>query len=217
MMTPQVERSHYNFLSYVHIQRWCSYYHQISEIIRVSPNRILMIGKGDDIVSDVVKSVLSDTTITTVDFDSALMPDICADVRKLSEALNGEKYDCIVCCQVLEHLQYNDFPLALNEIKQCMTEEGTLILSLPDSGLPLGIRINTPHIKSEKTIKICHWWYKDFEFNGEHYWEINSAKPYSVKKIRRVVAGLFEIKKEFLANNNDFHRFFILKNRDINE
>lgn len=212
-MNIQVNKNHYDFMRYVHINRWCAYYQQINEVVNSGASKVLIIGIGDGIVADMIKNIEPDTIITTVDFDSELNPDICCDICELSNSVEKE-YDAIVCCQVLEHLPFDKFLLCLTELKKCMTNRGRLILSLPDSGLPLDIKLHTAHIHIRNIIKICHFWYKDFKFTGEHYWEINSAAKYSAHKIRKDIKKVFSIVDEYVFEYHTYHRFYICERND---
>lgn len=211
-MNIQVDKSHYDFWGYVHINRWCAYYQQISEIINSRALNVLIIGVGDGIVGSIIKSINPNVNITTVDFDRELKPDICCDIRDLSKSIEM-KYDAVVCCQVLEHLPHDYFDVCLKELKDSLKEGGKLILSLPDSGLPLDLKLYTAHIHIRKVLKICHYWYKDFEFNGEHYWEINSAAKYSAAHIRKEIRRLFHIENEYVFEYHTYHRFYICVNK----
>lgn len=75
----------------------------------------------------------------------------------------------------------------------------------------MGLRLDFPKFHHTFSCKLLKVWKMDFKFNGEHYWEINSARKYSVKKIRTIIEKYFEILKEYNVSNNDYHRFFILK------
>lgn len=46
-MAPQVNKEHYDFNKYVSIERWNSYYYQISEVTKLKDIKtILLIGEG---------------------------------------------------------------------------------------------------------------------------------------------------------------------------
>lgn len=206
----QVTDEHYDFLKYVHESRWCSYYKQIEEILLCKAKSILLIGVGDGIVPTIAHMINPDITITTFDFDSKLHPDICGDVRQLSHSAG--KYDAIICCQVLEHLPYAEFDQCLTQLGMCLKKAGTLILSLPDGGATIKFLMRLPLLPDFKFLhKIPRIWNSTFQFNGEHYWEVNIAKPYTSPQIRKVIGKHFKLEKEYLVENNPYHRFYILK------
>lgn len=211
MYNVQVSLEHYEFLKYVTEPRWCSYYKQIEEIINSKAKSVLLIGVGDGFVPYIMRKICSDIEVTTFDFSNELEPDICGDVRELSSHFDGMGgYDAIVCCEVLEHLPYDEFDKILSQIKMCLKESGKLILSLPDRGVKASFSLHIPKLLDIKLLcNIPRIWRNKFIFNGEHYWEINSARMYRSKKIRKVIDNHFVIEKEYLVEKNTYHRFYI--------
>ena len=211
MYNVQVSLEHYEFLKYVTEPRWCSYYKQIEEIINSKAKSVLLIGVGDGIVPYIISKICSDIKVATFDFSDELKPDICGDVRELSSYFDGvSEYDAIVCCQVLEHLPYDEFDKILYQIKMCLKESGKFILSLPDRGVKVRFLLHIPKLLDIKFLfNIPRIWCKKFIFNGEHYWEINSTWMQRSKKIRKVIDNHFVIEKEYLVEQNTYHRFYI--------
>lgn len=209
MYNTQVSLDHYDFLKYCSEGRWCSYYKQVEEIINSRAKSVLLIGIGDGIVSNIISKICGDIEVTTFDFSYELKPDIYGDIRELSSHLE-RKYDTIVCCQVLEHLPFEEFDKVLSQIRMCLKDNGKLILSLPDSGAQIKLLLDIPRFPDIKFLcKIPKIWHKKFNFDGEHYWEINSTWMYSVTKIRKVINEYFVVENEYLVNNNSYHRFYI--------
>jgi 2-polyprenyl-3-methyl-5-hydroxy-6-metoxy-1,4-benzoquinol methylase len=97
---PQVEPSHYRGLDYNTKGRWASYWHQISEVLDVSPASCLEVGVGAGYVRHALQE--NGVTVTTVDIDPRLGVDRVGDVSALSCA-DGE-FDVVLCAQVLEHV-----------------------------------------------------------------------------------------------------------------
>lgn len=211
-MEVQVAKEHYNFVDYVDEHRWSSYYCQIAETLRLNASKIMVIGKGDDLVVQILKSVRPNLQIETFDFDRELHPDIVGDVRRLSEYVVSQ-YDAILCCQVLEHLVFDEFEQAVMEISTCLQRGSIAVVSLPDSGVNVKVQIKLPKIWINYCKSLCRFWKKDFQFNGEHYWEINSAFKYRCTKIRRILKKYFVVRDEYCVENNAYHRFFILEKK----
>ena len=117
MRQKEVSSRNYCFDQYIDINRWASYYRQISEIVRSGPDSILFIGVGDGIVPAIIKHALPDTLCDTFDFDEDLGPDIVGDVRNISEVVE-KKYDCVLCCQVLEHIDYSYFSNIIGQLSE---------------------------------------------------------------------------------------------------
>lgn len=104
----QVGKEHYDFDKYIDEYRWSSYYLQIKNVMRKDIKKVLIIGVGDGIVPNIIKILNSQINVVTFDFAQDLKPDIYGDVRKLSLIVT-EQFDAIICCQVLEHLPFEEF------------------------------------------------------------------------------------------------------------
>lgn len=210
----QVTKDHYNFLKYVNEGRWSSYYEQIKECLKfVGEGEVLYVGVGDYLVPKIITMINPDINLETVDYDEALNPDYVISVLKMSDVIN-KKYDCIICCQLLEHLPFSDFTNALKEISKCLKSNGHLILSLPDCGREIRINICIPKvINRDWIIRSCRK--KTFEMTKEHFWEVNGGKTYSNKEINRLINLQFFVEKEYLVKNNHYHHFYICKKKDI--
>lgn len=211
----QVTKDHYDFLNYVNEQRWSSYYEQINECLRVveGEGEVLYVGIGDCLVPRLINLINPKLFIETVDYDEALNPNYVTSVLEMSDVIDKKK-DCIICCQMLEHIPFSDFCNALKEISKCLKSTGYLILSLPDCGRELRFNIHLPKILNvDYRVKLCRK--KPFKISESHYWEINGGKSYNKKEINKIINSLFLIEKEYLVNNNNYHRFYICKKKDI--
>ncbi|WP_026662305.1 methyltransferase domain-containing protein [Butyrivibrio proteoclasticus] len=206
----QISSSHYNFKEYNSIGRWASYYYQVWYCLHSGCSDVLIIGKGDGLLETILKKYDANMRIVTFDYADDLNPDICGNVLELSSHCSLESYSLVVCCQVLEHLPFDKFDKALLEISKVLKPKGRLILSLPDSGICPDLYIHIPKLGDFRIApKICKFYRKEFEFEGQHYWEINSARKYPLKLIRKKIHNKYMIQKEFLVPLNAFHRFFI--------
>lgn len=209
IMDIQVEKEHYDFTSYTTLERWCSYYQQIVEILECGKKEVVLIGVGDGMIEYIVSKIDPTIKFITVDFDKNLSPDVCCDILQLSKFMN-KKVDVVVCCQVLEHLPHDDFQRALKEICSVLKDDGTLILSLPDGGFDVGLNMKIPKIPMIGRFgRICRFYRKEFSFDGEHYWEINGARKYSLRKIRKEITSVFFIQKSYSVKYNFYHKFFV--------
>lgn len=210
----QVTKDHYDFFKYVNMERWCSYYTQVEEIVKSGAKKIMLIGVGDGMTIDIAKRINPELKFLKVDFDPELDPDVCADVCELSSYIDDtNRPDAIVCCQVLEHLPFEKFEKALEEISKSLNDGGKFILSLPDGGFANRFRVDIPKIHINCLFKMCLFWKKEFQFDGEHYWEINRAPQYTAKKIRKYIKKYFSIQREYHVKYNDYHRFYILEKK----
>jgi 2-polyprenyl-3-methyl-5-hydroxy-6-metoxy-1,4-benzoquinol methylase len=148
---------------------------------------------------------------TTIDIAEELTPDYIGSVVEMP--FKDKQFDLIVCCEVLEHLPFDDFLPSLQEIRRVTRHEA--IISMPDSTRHFGIAVCLARFG----------WFR-FEWNPkrrsntrrkvdysicQHYWEIG----YKGSEARDVVSNIkkagFKIKEQYRLSKHDWHRFFILQ------
>lgn len=185
-------------------RRWASYWYQIKEILDFNPKKVLIIGKGNGLVSEYLK--LAGIKIVVLDIDETLKPDIIASVLKMPFADN--EFDAILCAQVLEHLPYEDFFKAISEIRR--VSKTSAVISLPHFGPAIRFLFKFPILPEIKfMIKLPYP--KVHKFKGEHYWEIGK-RGYSLKKIKKeIIKSGTVIEKDYIVFENPLHHFFVLK------
>ncbi|MCF8002333.1 MAG: class I SAM-dependent methyltransferase [Halanaerobiales bacterium] len=163
----QVERDHYFNEKYDSKNRIISYWQQIEEVKNCNPESILEIGIGNKFVSDYLKKHNYD--IKTLDIDLELEPDKVGSVIDIP--FEDNSFECILCCEVLEHLPYEKFSVALNELKRVSKKR--VIISIPDISRKYRFLIQIPKIGEIKfLIPIPRLKKVENEFDGQHYWEI---------------------------------------------
>lgn len=201
----QVVSSHY-FRNYDTKGRFCSYWHQIDEIISHKPKRILEIGLGNGLVSNYIRRM--DYYLLTIDIDKNLSPDITASVLKLP--FIDKFFEVVACYQVLEHLPYDFFEKILSELRR--VSSCYVFISLPDVNSFYPFYIQVPRIILLKKIFTFSWFNKKpHHFDGQHYWEIGKA-GYTLDYITDTISKAgFIIEKTYRVFENPYHRFFILK------
>lgn len=205
-MKPQVKPNHYFVNSYDSKGRFISYWHQINEIIKLNPKKVLEIGIGNGFVSKYLKE--RRVNILTLDIDKKLNPDIVGSV--LDVPFPDNSFEVVACYELLEHLQYEKFYKALSEIFR--VSKSYAILSLPDTSRVYRLYVQIPKIRIfKKLISLPRLKNPIHKFDGEHYWEIGKA-GYPLSKITKDIerAG-FNIEKTYRIFENPYHRFFILK------
>ncbi len=204
-MGVQVDVSHYSFMSYNDFERWTSYYDQINELLLTyqKGDSVLLIGVGDGIVPMVLKNICGSDNITTCDYDSSLQPDIVMDIRNYRELKNS--YDYIICCEVLEHIEFEFFSEVIKYFSDICRK--TLILSLPRRDMAFGIYLKLPLMKIKKVFYLPRidgiWSCK------EHYWELG-CRSIPLRKVRSILKDShFSISKEFTNIENTYNYFWI--------
>uniref|UniRef100_A0A7C5V3W0 Methyltransferase domain-containing protein n=1 Tax=Caldicellulosiruptor owensensis TaxID=55205 RepID=A0A7C5V3W0_9FIRM len=206
MFKPQVPREHY-FKDYDTKERWISYWYQINEVLKTRPEKVLEVGIGNKTVSDYLRKL--GITVVTADVDKSLEPDYVCSVTELSKYFNENEFDTVLCAEVLEHIPFEYFEKALEELWK--VSKMYVILSLPHFGVVFSLSLKIPLLKRINiTVKIPlplrH------VFDGQHYWEVGK-KGYSLGNILKILSKLFYIKKTYIVPENPYHRFFILRVR----
>ncbi len=205
-MDKQVEKGHYDFKKYSDKNRWVSYFHQISETLKLKPSSVLEIGVGDKVFGSYLKN---NTAIEYKSMDLAedLHPDVVGSINQIP--FTDNTFDLVAAFEVLEHLPYSDFDQSIRELFR--VSKKWVLISLPHFGPPMQLYFKIPFLpKIYLSFKIPY--YKRHKFNGEHYWEIGK-KGYPLKRITEDLEKYAVIKKDFLPFENQYHHFFILEKK----
>lgn len=205
----QVATSHYDWSKYVNPYNWKSYYQQIEEITKLDAEKILIIGKGDGIVPAILTNLGMD--VTTFDFDASIKPDIVGDVRYMDRYISKGQFDTVLCCQVLEHIPFENFENVLKSLKELGIRN--IILSLPNYSRDVKIDLKFELLrKTCKRLRLVNLKAVGDEprCKGQHYWEIN-VKGTELPVVREAISRQYRIKREFYVFENEYHMFFILE------
>lgn len=168
---------------YFGMEQLSSLIHQIHDISKLSPNSLIEIGLGNGFTSSFLKR--SGVDVTTVDINKNLEPDICAPICDLDKHLDdGTKYDLAVCCEVLEHIPFDEFE---ENIKMLRKYSNMLYLTLPNYKPSYGISgfIRLP--KFRKLFGIFIDIPKKKVLDKAHFWEIGSSKETTKKSILKIL------------------------------
>lgn len=204
-MEKQVDKSHYDFSSYVNITRWCSYWHQVDEVMKVRPESLLIIGMGDSIVQRILEPYVP--VIHTIDIDAELSPTYVGSVTDLS-SICKRRYDVILCCQVLEHIPFDLFEQSISQLSHICLKK--CIVSLPQKYCSFRIGLHLSPLRKGRDF-VFTYVNKNIShtFDGEHYWEIG-ANRYALSRIREITNKYFKIERDYTVTENPYHHFFIL-------
>ena len=190
--------------------QFLSFFYQQKTIKDLNKKNILEIGIGNKFLTNYLKS--NDFKITTCDIDKNLNPDYVADIRKLP--FENNSFDLAVAFEVLEHLPFADFEIALKEMKRVSQEY--VVISLPHSSIFFSLTAIFPFIRTVFKKRYFNFFIKITQFfrlnqyDGQHYWEMG-RRGTSKNKIKIILKKYFEIEKEFQPFLNFYHYFFILK------
>ncbi len=155
-------------------------------------NSILEVGPGLGLVSSMLHN--AGYQVTTVDHLSNQYPhpDIKFIKREIMDLKENEisGYDCIICCETLEHLLWQDVDIVLNKFFASGCE--WLLVSVPYQGFQLDFRLffNLYKFKKNFSLKILKFLRKfRFDINSDpygHKWEIG-YKEYSLSKLEKKI------------------------------
>lgn len=202
----QVEPSHYVQPEYDSRGRFVSYWHQVRLLRHSDPTSVLEVGVGNRFLSDYLEK--RGMPVVTVDVDPNLGPDVAAAVTGLPFAPGS--FPVAGCFQVLEHLPFEAFTLALEELKRVVASR--VVLSLPDAGRAYRLEIQVPGLGDFRHLVPVPFLdgTEEHEFVGEHYWEINK-RGYPLSRVVGAIreAGL-GIRSTFRVFEHPYHRFFDL-------
>jgi len=193
-------------ISYDTKGRFCSYWHQINEVIFLQPKNILEIGAGNGFVSNYLK--IRKFNLITLDINEELKPDITGSVLRIP--FIDKSFDVVACYEVLEHLPYGEFSKALKEMYRVSRKHA--VLSLPDVTTVYRVNIELSRIKPiKRLIPFPFARPKHHEFDGEHYFEIGKI-GYPLKKIESdIEKSGFKIVTTYRIFEFIYHRVFILE------
>lgn len=123
----QVEKGHYEFSRYMSKSRWCSVWHQLDEVQKLKPNRVLEVGPGPGLFKTVAATF--GISVETLDFDPDLKPDHVGSATAMP--FDDASYDVVCAFQMLEHLPYEASLQAFGEMARVSRRH--VIISLPDA------------------------------------------------------------------------------------
>ena len=205
-MKKQVDKDHYKFSEYITKARWASVWHQLDEVMKFKPARVLEIGPGPGIFKSAAKTL--GLNVETLDVDPELNPDYVASIFSMS--FKDNEIDVVCAFQVLEHLPYDKSLKAFAEMVR-ISKTG-VVISLPDAKRVWPVTMHIPKIGvANMLIPRPFLRLQTHDFDGEHYWEIGK-KNYPLNKIiNDINLSGFTILKTYRIIELKYHRFFILK------
>lgn len=201
----QVKNSSYYDLEYDKNGRWMSYWYQISEVSRLRPNSILVVGIGNGLVNSYLKRLYKN--VVTIDIDKSLAPDYVGDILYFK---SRKRFDVVLCAETLEHLPFSQFKKAIGKIYELTNKFA--VISLPHRGINASFIIRLPfNLKLNLVLKLPLS--KKFPIGKDHYWEIGWRKCSLPRILGDFQKTGFIVLKTFLVPEKPYHRFFILEKK----
>ncbi len=194
---------------YYHRARWSTYYHQFQHLFDRKVKSVLEVGPGGGVTTSVLRQ--HGIHVTTLDFDPAIKPDVVGDVLDLPFS-NGQ-FDASVGFEILEHLPFESFAVALKEMAR--VSKKYVLISLPDHAHSLfRMRLKVPFFKERDIhVRIPAINNKKYWAPCGHYWEVGNI-DFPLSKIRAEIerAGL-RLERTYVAIESPMTRFFLMEKR----
>lgn len=190
---------------YFATQQLFSFALQIKHIHSLKPSNILEIGPGNGFVSTFLRR--AGYSVTTVDINPALKPDICAPLSDLPQYLE-KQVDLVVCCEVLEHMPFSEFQTNLDILAGAGRR---LFMTLPSVFLTvgLGVMLTAPKISGKMLDFNIKFPKKRNLENSPHFWEVGSSRECSQQCIENELRKRYSNVSSGRFNMNPYHIFFI--------
>lgn len=187
--------------------RFVSYWHQIEEIRRTKPGRVLEIGVGNGFVSRYLRE--RGFNVVTLDFNPMLQSDVLGSITAIPFA--DQSFDVVSACEVLEHLPQGSVMDALREMRRVTSQAA--VLSLPNRRRAWPVQVPVPKLGWRRWI-IELGAPRDRPLDPEqHGWEIGHG-GISAGDVREwVCAAGFRVERDYRPFHNPGHHFFVLRVR----
>jgi hypothetical protein len=198
-------REHYSTLRYDTKKRWSSYWHQIDETLAVSPASALIVGVGSGLVPAYLGS--HGVRVTTLDVVGELEPDIVGDVCAIPA--EDDAFDVVLCCQVLEHLDYKAVPKALAELSRVARRR--VVISLPRRGRYWELAIRIPPLPRFARGGVLPN-RRRYRGDEEHCWELGS-RAVPPREFRALLEEHLVLERSYHVPEHPYHEFFVASPR----
>mgnify|MGYP005841262205 CR=1 FL=1 len=197
---------HYFSREYCSPRRLAAYSYQIDEVLKAGPGRVLEIGPGNGIVSHVLRG--AGLLVVTLDLDGRLRPDIVASVLHLPLAQHS--FDLVLCCQVLEHLPFDQFRPVLEQLRR--VTRGRVVLSLPDRRRCITAQVSAPGLGTRAVLlSLPGLRPRRHVYDGQHFWEIGK-RHYSLGRVLQEMQCVgFSVVRHYRIRENPYQHVFVLE------
>jgi hypothetical protein len=180
--------------------RFLSYGNQLAAITEAKPRRVLEVGVGSAFVKQSLEHF--GVEVVTLDIQETLAPDMVGSVTEIPA--EGASFDVASCCQVLEHLPFDQVGAAVSELLRVAPR---LVMSVPDVSRTLNVTVRGWHASIPLPYRQRPM-PADREQMG-HKWEIGfDGTP--LRTVRGVLEQQGRIVRSWRVPENPWHRFFVL-------
>jgi len=188
--------------------QFISFAEQIRLVHSLKRKNLLEIGIGNALVSDFLRK--AGFNVTTFDINPNLNPNVVGSVTDLVQTLQQRKFDLVLCAEVLEHMPFEYFEQAIENIAATTNEYA--ILTLPRSQKVIfDIQFNIKIPKLPYMVKGLFWAIPNSNINSEHHWELDSNKKTKTKNIKSILEKYFTVINFNRFRFRPVHHYFVLK------
>jgi ubiquinone/menaquinone biosynthesis C-methylase UbiE len=200
-------KDHYSH-DYLGKGRLFSIAHQLDSVLSLRPASVLEVGVGTGVAAAALRA--AGVLVTTLDLQPELKPDLVGSVTAIPAEAGA--FDAALCCQVLEHLAFDQFVLALGELRR-VTRLG-LVLSLPDVTPHWDLAFALPGVRRKRISFSPAWFPKgprpDKLSKLGHQWEIG-YRGSTLPAVREAIGSAgWRIARSWRVPEKSWHRFFLL-------
>jgi hypothetical protein len=189
---------------YFELKQLFSLAHQIEKIHALRPASILEVGIGNGFTSMYLRR--AGYNVVTSDINPELEPDICAPLDELQKSLDGRRFDLVVCCEVLEHMPFDQFTKNLSILRAVGDR---LFMTLPNHRKYFGFGglLRLPKKKPiEVNLQVSTRLGK--RLPAEHFWEVDYDKTTSLPSIISELNKIYSSVETGVFSTNSYHRYF---------
>lgn len=205
-----LDRDFYGSPEYLRDGRLYSLAHQLQAALDMAPRTILEVGVGSGVFAAAARA--AGVRVTTLDIEPTLAPDLLAPVTRIPTGDGA--FDVGVCCQVLEHIPFEEVGDALRELRRVLRVG--LVLSLPDVTPHFELSIALPKLGrhrlswSPPPLVRRRFPRGKLEKMG-HHWEIG-FRGYGLRRVLAVCRGAgWRVDRTWRVPEKAWHRFFTLR------
>lgn len=207
-----IPKSRYYAESYFALEQLCSFAHQINDVYGLRPGSIVEVGIGNGFTSTFLKR--AGFEVVTVDINPDLEPDICAPVSELPNAVGGRRFDLAVCCEVLEHMPFEQFEESIRALRAVSDRA---YLTLPTFKQTYGVGgllflPKMPRILLNHYVEIPRFKKRELL---EHCWEVGSMPETSRCSVIQIMKKHYKHVRCRRFALNPYHLAFFASDRPL--
>lgn len=198
-----LEKKEYFSEQYFDKKQLYSLANQINDIYSFGIKSMIEIGVGNSFISTFLKK--AGVEVKTFDINPNLEPDVCCSIEDVPKYIN-KHYDLTVCCEVLEHIPFEEFENCVDVISE-ISENAYITLPNNRKSFGFGGYVRLPKLKHREVSL-----YFDLKTNGSlgsgHFWEVGSTKHCSADNIKKILLRTYQEVRMKKYSLNPYHIAF---------